>query len=75
MIATVIIAAVACLAMILSILFFPKLRLGRLRLDTYWLITLLGALLLVLEVYAALLDVDRCREFSNTSFKIVYLFC
>lgn len=47
MIATVIIAAVACLAMILSILFFPKLRLGRLRLDTYWLITLLGALLLL----------------------------
>lgn len=43
MLATVIIAALACLAMILSILFFPKLRLGRVRLDTYWVITLLGA--------------------------------
>ncbi|MDE7159098.1 MAG: hypothetical protein K2N74_05940 [Clostridiales bacterium] len=29
--------------MILSILFFPKIRLGKLSIDTYWIITLIGA--------------------------------
>ena len=48
MIPTVLIAAAACLLMILSILFFPKMRLGRCVLDTYWPITLGGAALLLL---------------------------
>ena len=30
--------------MILSILFFPKLKIGKITLDTYWLITLIGAI-------------------------------
>ncbi len=33
--------------MILSVLFFPKIKIGKIKLDTYWLITLLGAVILL----------------------------
>ncbi|MDE7164968.1 MAG: hypothetical protein K2O04_06065 [Clostridiales bacterium] len=33
--------------MILSILFFPKIRIGKVSIDTYWIITLLGAAILL----------------------------
>ncbi len=48
MIATIIICAATCLAMILSVLFFPKIKLGKLSIDSYWVITLIGALILIL---------------------------
>ena len=48
MLPTVLICAITCLTMIMAILFFPKLKLGKVVLDTYWLITLAGALLLIL---------------------------
>lgn len=34
--------------MICSILFFPKLRIGKLRVDTYWLITVVGAIFILI---------------------------
>ena len=48
MLTAIIISAVTCLAMICAVLFFPKLRIGKLSLGTYWLITLAGASLLLL---------------------------
>lgn len=33
--------------MILSVLFFPKIKIGKIKLDTYWVITLLGAVILL----------------------------
>ena len=39
---------VACLLMILGVLYLPKLRLGRLTVDSYWVPPLIGALLLLL---------------------------
>ena len=48
MLLTVIISAITCLAMVLSVLFFPRLRLGKVTLSAYWLITLAGALVLLL---------------------------
>ena len=33
--------------MILSILFFPKIKLGKISIDTYWIITLVGAIILL----------------------------
>lgn len=33
--------------MILSILFFPKIRLGKIAIDTYWIVTLIGAVILL----------------------------
>lgn len=43
MLASVIIICITCLLMILSILFFPKIKIGKIKLDTYWLITVAGA--------------------------------
>lgn len=33
--------------MIASIIFFPRLKIGKIKLDTYWIITLLGAAILL----------------------------
>ena len=52
MIPTLLISATACLFMILSILFFPKVRIGKKAIDTYWLITLAGAAVLLLFGFA-----------------------
>lgn len=41
--AVIAIFAVSCFLMILSILILPKIRLGRFSIDTYWIITALGA--------------------------------
>ena len=48
MLVAALIFAVTCLTMILAILFYPKLRLGRLSVDSYLAVTLLGALSLLL---------------------------
>lgn len=48
MLPAVIISAVTCLIMILSVLFFPKLKLGKLTLSTYWIVTVAGAVVLLL---------------------------
>ncbi|MBE6959411.1 MAG: hypothetical protein E7448_01625 [Ruminococcaceae bacterium] len=45
---TVILSAVTCLTMVLSVLFFPKLRLGRFALSSYWVVTVAGAAALLL---------------------------
>ena len=47
MIATACIAGAAFLLLTLSILFLPTLRLGKLRLSTYWIVALVGAVVLV----------------------------
>ena len=41
------IAIVTCSAMIASVLFFPKVRLGKLALDTYWIVVLSGAVVML----------------------------
>ena len=47
MIATVIISGITFLGITLSILFFPHIKIKGLKIDTYWLIALLGAVILV----------------------------
>ena len=56
MIASIIICGVACLLMILSVLFLPTVRLGKIKLDTYWIVALLGAAVLLISGQA---DVSR----------------
>lgn len=46
--AVVAIFAVSCALMIFSILFLPKIKLGRISIDTYWIITALGALTMLI---------------------------
>ena len=40
---TVLLCAAVCIAMLLGVLFFPQIRLGKIRLASYWVIALLGA--------------------------------
>ena len=48
MILTILIASLTCLTVILSVLFFPEIRIGGKRIGVYWMIALLGALALLL---------------------------
>ncbi len=47
MILCLIICGITCIAMILSILLFPKIKIGKISVDTYWIITLTGAIILL----------------------------
>jgi arsenical pump membrane protein len=62
--------------MIASILFFPKLKIGKLQLDTYWLITLLGAIILLLSRQADLATFADALVANNAvnPLKILVLF-
>lgn len=47
MILSITISAATCLAMILAVLFYPKINIGRVSFGSYWVVTLLGAILLL----------------------------
>ena len=49
MIPTVLISSLTCLLIILSVLFFPEISVGRKRIGVYWIIALFGALSLLLS--------------------------
>ena len=44
-----IICAVTCICMILGVLFLPQIRLGRIKLDSYWLVALVGAAVVLIS--------------------------
>ena len=44
---SIIISAATCVAMILAVLFYPKINIGRISLSSYWVVTLVGAILLL----------------------------
>ena len=48
MIFTVSVAAITVAAMIISVLFFPKIKIGKKFIDSYWIITLIGAVILII---------------------------
>lgn len=72
-----IIVCVTCLLMILSILFFPKLKLGKkFSVDTYWLVVLVGAIVIIASGQIDLGTLGR-RLTENTAvnpLKILVLF-
>ena len=47
MILSISIGAATCIAMILAVLFYPKINIGRVSLGSYWVVTAIGALLLL----------------------------
>ena len=49
MIFAISVGGLTCLAMIMAVLFFPKIKLGKLSLSSYWVITLMGALVLLVS--------------------------
>ena len=46
--AILIICAATCLCMIIGVLFIPKIKLGKVRIDIYWIIVLIGAVIVLL---------------------------
>lgn len=76
MIPTIIIACITFILVILSILFFPHLKIGKIKLDTYWIISLLGAIILLSFGYAPIKQVGE-QLISNNAInplKILVLF-
>ena len=76
MIATIIISAITFIGVTLSILFFPRIKLGRFQIPTYWMIALLGAIVLLATNLAPIKEVFT--ELTNNSqvnpLKIIILF-
>ncbi|MBQ6921080.1 MAG: hypothetical protein IJQ72_04185 [Bacilli bacterium] len=76
MIPTIIIVCSTFLLVILSILFFPHIKLGKIKLDTYWMIALLGAIILLACSYAPINQVGEQLISSSAinPLKILVLF-
>lgn len=47
MIATIVISIITVLLVATSVLFFPKIKIGKIHIDTYWIISLVGAIILL----------------------------
>ena len=76
MIPTIIIASITFIAVTLSILFFPKIKIGGFSISTYWLIALTGAIILLATGLAPIKEVFT-ELTSNTPInpiKIIILF-
>lgn len=76
MIATVIISCITFLGITLSILFFPHIKIKSIKLDTYWMIALLGAIVLVATTLCPIKEIKDSWT-SNTAvnpLKILVLF-
>ncbi|MBP5216490.1 MAG: hypothetical protein J6038_01490 [Bacilli bacterium] len=76
MIATLVISLITFLLITASILFFPEIRIGKLRLGSFWIIALVGAVLLLALSLAPIEEVFH-ELTSNTSvnpLKIIVLF-
>ena len=76
MITTILISALTCIAMICAVLFFPKIKIGKLSLGSYWVVTLLGAAVLLLTGMVDFSTVGGAL-FANTAInplKILVLF-
>lgn len=76
MLVSLIICSVTCVCMILSVLFFPKLRLGKIKIDTYWIVTLAGAALALIFGEASFSEVGSAliADTAVNPLKILVLF-
>ena len=76
MIATIIISSITFIGITLSILFFPHIKIKSIKLDTYWIIALLGAIILVATTLCPIEQITSSWT-SNTAvnpIKILVLF-
>ena len=76
MIPTIIISVITFVLVILSILLFPHIKIGRFRLDTYWIIALLGASILLIFSFAPIKEVGKqlVSDAAINPLKILALF-
>ena len=76
MIATLVISCLTFITITLSILFFPKIRIGKISISTFWIISLVGASILLIFQLVPIKEVFT-QLTSNTSInpiKIIILF-
>ena len=73
---TLFIVIMSIITMVLSLLFFPKMKLGKITLDTYYVITLIGALILIISKQISLTDIKELlfNDNSMNPIKILVLF-
>ncbi|MCQ3035190.1 MAG: hypothetical protein MJ248_03130 [Bacilli bacterium] len=57
MVLTLVISLLVFLSIILSIVFFPKIKIGKIELSSYWLIALIGAILMIATLRVSFADV------------------
>ena len=76
MIPTIIIASITFISVTLSILFFPRIKIGRFSISTYWLIALTGAVILLATGLAPIKEVfsELTNNSSINPIKIIILF-
>ena len=76
MLLAVIISSITCIVMILSILFFPKIRIGKISIDTYFIVTLVGAAILLACGSANIVTVGKAliSDTAINPLKILVLF-
>ena len=76
MIVALILGGSTCLAMILSIFLFPKIKIGKLRVDSYWVITLVGAAIVLITRTAKIETVGKAlvADTAINPLKILVLF-
>ncbi len=76
MLTTILICAITCFLMIMAVLFLPKVKLGRLSLDTYWIVTMVGAIILLLSKQAGWSTVltELVADTAINPIKILVLF-
>ena len=76
MIATIIISGITFLGITLSILLFPHIKIKHITIDTYWLIALLGAIILVATTLCPIKEIGTSWTSSNAvnPLKILILF-
>ena len=76
MIATIIIAGLTFIGITLSILFFPRIRVKNIKIDTYWVIAIIGALLLVVTTLCPIKEIATSWTSSTAvnPLKILVLF-
>lgn len=73
---TLIVVCLTILLMVLSLLFFPKIKIKKIQLDTYYLITLLGAVLLIVTRQIELKQINDVllKADGMNPLKIIILF-
>ena len=76
MIPTIVIASITFIAVTLSILFFPRIKVGRFHISTYWVIALIGAIILLSFQFAPIKEVfkELTSDTSINPLKIIVLF-
>ena len=76
MIPTIIISLLTFISVTLSILFFPKIKIGKIQLSTYWIIALIGAIILLSFSFAPITEVFKqlTSDTSINPLKIIILF-